>query len=114
MEHAELMVADAAAWRSWLADHHATSAGVWLVLAKKGMTEPTALTYDEALDEALCHGWIDGQLKSRNERTFLRRFTPRNPKSIWSERNTTHIERLRDEGRMRPAGEAEVERARAD
>ncbi len=114
MEHVELVVVDAIDWRAWLSEHHSTSPGVWLVLAKKGTTEPTSLTYDQALDEALCQGWIDGQLQGRDEATFQRRFTPRKPKSIWSERNTTHIERLRREGRMQEAGEAEVARAQAD
>jgi uncharacterized protein YdeI (YjbR/CyaY-like superfamily) len=114
MEQAELIVADARAWRAWLASHHATSPGVWLVLAKKGTTEPTSLSYDQALDEALCQGWIDGQLGRRDDQTFRRRFTPRTPKSIWSARNTTHIERLRTEGRLRAAGQAEVARAQAD
>jgi uncharacterized protein YdeI (YjbR/CyaY-like superfamily) len=114
MDQAELVVADAAAWRSWLAIHHGTSPGVWLVLAKKGTVEPTTLSYDQALDEALCQGWIDGQLGRRDDRTFKRRFSPRTSKSIWSARNTTHIERLAAQGRLQPAGEAEVARALAD
>jgi uncharacterized protein YdeI (YjbR/CyaY-like superfamily) len=114
MEPSELAVANTEAWRAWLADHNATSPGVWLVLAKKGTKQPTSLSYDQALDEALCQGWIDGQLGRRDDQTFRRRFTPRKPKSIWSERNTNHIERLRAEGRMQAAGEAEVARARAD
>jgi uncharacterized protein YdeI (YjbR/CyaY-like superfamily) len=84
------------------------------VLAKKGTTEPTSLRYDEALEEALCHGWIDGQKRSRDEATFLQRFTPRRARSIWSQRNVGLIERLSEEGRMRPPGVAEVERAKAD
>ena len=67
----ELIVANAAAWHSWLPSHHADETGVWLVLAKKGTTEPTSLTYVQALDEALCHGWIDGQIGRRDERTEL-------------------------------------------
>src|SRR5689334_18140958 len=66
----ELVVRDAAAWRAWLGAHNADSAGVWLVLAKKGTVKPTRLTYDEALDEALCHGWIDGQVRRRDEATY--------------------------------------------
>lgn len=65
---AELIVADADAWRAWLGEHHQGSDGVWLVLAKKDVTSPTSLTYDQALEEALCHGWIDGQRRSRDER----------------------------------------------
>jgi uncharacterized protein YdeI (YjbR/CyaY-like superfamily) len=114
MDPSELVLADAAAWRVWLAEHHATSPSVWLVLAKKGITAPTSLSYDQALDEALCQGWIDGQLRGRDDQTFRRRFSARTPTSSWSERNTTHIERLRGEGRMQPAGEAEVTRAQAD
>ncbi len=110
----ELIVADAAAWRAWLADHHAEHAGVWLVLAKKGATEPTRLTYEHALDEALCHGWIDGQIARRDERTFRQRFTPRRARSAWSQRNVGHVERLLRAGRMHPAGIAHVERAKRD
>jgi uncharacterized protein YdeI (YjbR/CyaY-like superfamily) len=87
---------------------------VWLVLAKKGTTEPTSLTYEQALDEALCHGWIDGQIRRRDERTFRQRFTPRRARSAWSERNVGHIARLQREGRMHAAGVAQVERAKAD
>jgi uncharacterized protein YdeI (YjbR/CyaY-like superfamily) len=110
----ELLVADAAAWRTWLSKHHGDDVGVELVLAKKGTTEPTSLTYDQALDEALCHGWIDGQVRRRDERTFRQRFTPRSPRSQWSERNVGHVERLLGEGRMQPAGLAAVQRAKAD
>ncbi len=110
----ELVVADAAAWRDWLGEHFADPAGVWLVLAKKGTTTPTSLTYDEALDEALCHGWIDGQVLRRDDVTYRQRFTPRRQRSPWSKRNVGIVERLLAEGRMRPSGMAEVERARAD
>jgi uncharacterized protein YdeI (YjbR/CyaY-like superfamily) len=113
-ELTELTVLDAAAWRRWLADHHGDEAGVWLVLAKKGTLEPTSLTYEQALDEALCHGWIDGQIRRRDERTFRQRFTPRRARSAWSERNVGHIERLQREGRMHASGVAQVERAKAD
>ena len=114
IELAELIVRDAAAWRAWLATHHADPAGVWLVLAKKGTEKPTSLTYDQALEEALCHGWIDGQARRRDEATYRQRFTPRRRRSAWSKRNTGIAERLRAEGRMHPAGHAEVERAKAD
>lgn len=110
----ELTVRDAAAWRDWLGEHHAEPSGVWLVLAKKGTTEPTSLTYDEALDEALCHGWIDGQVKRRDDSTYRQRFTPRRSRSSWSQRNVGIIARLQEQGRMHPAGVAEVERAKAD
>jgi uncharacterized protein YdeI (YjbR/CyaY-like superfamily) len=110
----ELIVRDAAAWRTWLARHHADPAGVWLVLAKKGTAKPTSLSYDQALEEALCHGWIDGQAGRRDEGTYRQRFTPRRRRSAWSKRNTGIAERLIAEDRMRPAGHAEVERAKAD
>jgi uncharacterized protein YdeI (YjbR/CyaY-like superfamily) len=109
-----LIVADAVAFRDWLRETGATSTGVWLVLAKKGVTDPTSLTYAEALDEALCHGWIDGQKRSRDADTFEQRFTPRRRTSQWSQRNVGIIDRLLAEGRMQPAGLAEVERAKAD
>ena len=110
----ELIVLDAAAWRAWLAANHSEPAGVWLVLSKKGTTRPTALKYAEALDEALCHGWIDGQVAPRDDITYRQRFTPRRARSNWSARNVGIVSRLRVEGRMHPAGEAEVERAQRD
>jgi uncharacterized protein YdeI (YjbR/CyaY-like superfamily) len=113
-EPPELIVRDAAAWRVWLGEHHAEPGGVWLVLAKKGTEEPTSLTYDHALEEALCHGWIDGQVRRRDEATYRQRFTPRRRRSSWSKRNTGHAERLLAEGRMHPAGVAEMKRAKAD
>jgi uncharacterized protein YdeI (YjbR/CyaY-like superfamily) len=113
-EPLELTVADAVAWREWLGEHHDTSAGVWLVLAKQGTTQPTSLAYDQAVEEALCHGWIDGQARRRDDATYRQRFTPRRARSPWSKRNVGIVERLEREGRMRPAGVAEVERAKAD
>ena len=110
----ELTVSGAAEWRAWLGDHHRDAAGVWLVLAKKGTTEPTSLTYDQALDEALCHGWIDGQARRRDESTYEQRFTPRRSRSAWSKRNVALVERLTAEGRMLPAGLEEVARAKSD
>ncbi|WP_017933304.1 YdeI/OmpD-associated family protein [Nocardioides sp. Iso805N] len=113
IELPELLLPDAAAWRTWLVEHHATSPGVWLVLTKKGGTI-TSLTYDQALDEALCFGWIDGQVRRRDDQTTFQRTTPRGPRSRWSLRNVGHVERLGEEGRMTPAGQAAVEAARAD
>ncbi len=110
----ELIVTDAAAWRAWLSARHEDEPGVWLVLAKKGTVEPTSLTYDRALEEALCHGWIDGQVGRRDARTYRQRFTPRRARSPWSERNVAIAERLLAERRMQPAGLAAVERAKAD
>jgi uncharacterized protein YdeI (YjbR/CyaY-like superfamily) len=110
----ELLVKDEAAWRKWLRANHAKSQGVWLVFAKKGVTKPTSLKYDEALDVALAHGWIDGQGHGRDEGTYKMRFTPRRSRSVWSKRNTIIAERLISEGLMQPAGLAEIERAKAD
>jgi uncharacterized protein YdeI (YjbR/CyaY-like superfamily) len=110
----ELIVRDAAAWCVWLGKHHGEPEGVWLVLAKQGTLEPTSLTYDDALEEALCHGWIDGQVRRRDDATYKQRFTPRRARSQWSKRNVGLAERLVAEGRMRPAGVAEIERAKAD
>ena len=110
----ELIVADEAAWRAWLGEHHEDPTGVWLVLAKKAATQPTSLSYDQALDEARCHGWIDGQVRRRDASTYHQRFTPRRPRSPWSARNVAIVGRLLTEGRMQPAGMAAVERAKAD
>jgi uncharacterized protein YdeI (YjbR/CyaY-like superfamily) len=109
-----LTVPDASAWRVWLGKHHADSRGVWLRLAKKGTIEPTSLTYRQAVDEALCHGWIDGQARKGDEQTYSQRFTPRTPKSPWSKINVGHIGRLMAAGLMHPAGVVQVERAQAD
>ena len=85
-----------------------------MVLAKKGMTDPTSLTYAQALEEALCQGWIDGQKRSRDTTTFAQRFTPRRRTSQWSKRNLRIAEELIAEGRMLPAGLAEIDQAKAD
>lgn len=109
-----LTVVDAAAWSEWLHAHGTHAAGAWLVLAKKGTTEPTSLTYAEALEEAICHGWVDGQLAKGDQRTFRRRFTPRRPGGAWSARNVAIATRLAQEGRMHPAGLAAVAQATSD
>jgi uncharacterized protein YdeI (YjbR/CyaY-like superfamily) len=83
-------------------------------LAKKGTTRPTTLSYDEALDEAICFGWIDGQVGRRDNETFRRRFTPRSVRSAWSQRNVAIAERLRTSGRMHRSGEDQVRQAKAD
>ncbi len=110
----QLIVGDAAAWRTWLAENVDEQAGVWLVLAKKGTTDPTSLSYAAALEEALCHGWIDGQARRRDDGTYVQRFTPRRRRSMWSQRNVGIVERLTAEGRMHPQGLSEVARAKAD
>lgn len=97
----------------WLSEHR-DSDGVRLVLAKKGALEPTSLTHREALEEALCFGWIDGQAGPRDESTWRVLFTPRRRRSMWSKRNVQLVERLMAEGRMDPAGITELERALAD
>jgi uncharacterized protein YdeI (YjbR/CyaY-like superfamily) len=114
MDFPELLVADAAKWRTWLTCNQSKSQGVWLVLAKKDTTHPTTLSYDEALDEAICFGWIDGQIGRRDSATFRRRFTPRNARSPWSQRNVAIADRLSASGRMHRSGEDEVRRAKAD
>ncbi len=113
-EPPELIALDAAAWHAWLGENHSEQIGVWLVLAKKGTTEPTTLSYDDALLSALAHGWIDGQVRRRDERTFRQRFTPRRPRSVWSKRNVAIAERLIADGAMHAAGLAAVAAARAD
>ena len=101
------------AWEAWLAGHHATVKGVWIKMAKKASGIPT-VTHTEAVDVALCYGWIDGQRNRFDDQWFLQRFTPRRPRSRWSKINRDRVERLIEEGRMRPAGLREVERAKAD
>jgi len=108
-----LPFASSAEFERWLAKHHRKAAVVWIKYAKKGSGEPS-ITMTEAVDVALCYGWIDGQSKSLGERYYLQRFTPRRAASIWSKINRGRVERLIQDGRMRPAGLAEVERAKAD
>jgi uncharacterized protein YdeI (YjbR/CyaY-like superfamily) len=103
----------ATAFRTWLHREHERSAGLWLKIAKKG-SRRTTVTYAEALDVALCHGWIDGQKAAYDETWFLQRFTPRRARSPWSRTNRDKAMRLVDEGLMQPAGLAQIERARAD
>ena len=98
---------------AWLEENHATSRGVWLKIAKKGAGE-ASVTYAEALELALCFGWIDSQKRGFNETHFLQRFTPRRPRGRWSRINREKVEALIEEERVRPAGMAEVEAARAD
>lgn len=104
---------DASIWRQWLDENHKKTDGVWVKIYKKASGFPT-VSYAEALDEALCYGWIDGQKKRYDEVSFLQKFTPRRPRSLWSKRNIEHIARLTEQGRMTPGGIAEVERAKKD
>ncbi len=108
-----LTFASASAFADWLEQNHANSAGIWLKIAKKGETEPS-LSYAEALETALCYGWIDAQKRSADAAHWLQRFTPRRPRSVWSRINREKAEALIAAGRMRPAGLREVERARSD
>jgi uncharacterized protein YdeI (YjbR/CyaY-like superfamily) len=98
-------------FEAWLEQHHADAPGVWVRLAKKG-SGLRSLTYDEAVEAGLCFGWIDGQKKTYDERSWIQRFTPRGPQSIWSKVNRGKAEALIAAGRVRPAGLAAIERAR--
>lgn len=100
-------------WTDWLAKQHSKSAGVWLKLAKKDAGIPSVM-YEEALDVALCYGWIDGQKKGFDDKYWLQKFTPRGPKSIWSKINTEKVERLIARGEMQPVGLKAVEAAKQD
>lgn len=104
---------DRVAWARWLESHHTTSPGVWLKIAKKG-SGATTVTYPEGLEEALCYGWIDGQKAPYDESFWLQRFTPRGPRSKWSKTNRQKATDLIEQGRMKPAGLAQVEAAKRD
>ena len=110
-DDAPLRLAGPAAFDAWLARHHASSDGTWLQLAKAGTP---GLRYAEALEVALCHGWIDGQKKSLDAQHFLQRFTPRRARSLWSKINREKVQRLIESGRMQPAGLDAVERAKVN
>jgi uncharacterized protein YdeI (YjbR/CyaY-like superfamily) len=100
-----------AEWRSWLQTHHAASSGVWLVFAKKHTGLPT-VSYNEAVEEALCFGWIDSLMHPVDDRFYMQLFTPRKAKSAWSQSNKDRVERLRAAGLMTAAGEAAIAMAR--
>ena len=108
-----LSFASRAAWDAWLAEHHMSSKGLWLKIAKKGSGIDT-VSYAEALDVALCYGWIDGQKAAFDDGCWLQRFTPRRPRSKWSKVNCDRATELMRKGEMKPAGLQEVERAKAD
>lgn len=101
------------AWNNWLAKNHAEPNGIWLQFFKKASGEKS-ITYLEALHEALCYGWIDGQAKPLDDKSWIQRFTPRRKRSIWSKRNIGFVEQLQKEGRMKPSGLKEFETAKAD
>ncbi|WP_432262445.1 YdeI/OmpD-associated family protein [Cupriavidus sp. TMH.W2] len=100
-------------WESWLAQNGSTSTGAWLRLAKKGAEQPT-VTYEQALEGALCYGWIDGKKQAESDKYWLQRFTPRSAKSIWSKLNKDRADALIAAGRMRPPGMVQIERAKED
>jgi uncharacterized protein YdeI (YjbR/CyaY-like superfamily) len=108
-----LQPASVAEWEAWLERHHADRDSAWLKLGRVGCPVPS-ITHGEALDIALCFGWIDAQVRRCDEHFTLRRFAARRPRSTWSQVNVAHAQRLIEAGRMRPAGFAEIERARAD
>jgi uncharacterized protein YdeI (YjbR/CyaY-like superfamily) len=113
-EPAVVSFANQAEWRAWLAAHHdAGPEGVWLKIAKKG-SAVASVDYPQAVEVALCYGWIDGQKKGLDETHWLQRFTPRRSRSIWSKVNRARAEALVEAGEMQPAGLAEMERAKAD
>ena len=100
-------------WMAWLNKNYNRSTGVWLRLAKKD-SGLTSISRNEALDVALCYGWIDGQARSEGSTTWLQKFTPRTKRSIWSKKNRENVQRLIDSGEMQPSGLAEIERAQSD
>jgi uncharacterized protein YdeI (YjbR/CyaY-like superfamily) len=100
-------------FRKWLAANHRQSGGIWLRIFKKDSGVPS-VTYAEALDEALCFGWIDARKERYDESSWLQRFTPRRPKSGWSKINTQHAERLARVGRMKAAGQTQIDAAKKD
>lgn len=102
-----------AAWEKWLGKNHGQADGVWLKFAKKNSGE-TTLSFVEALDSAVCYGWIDSQRNGLDEKFYLQKFSPRRARSLWSKINCERVERLTAEGRMTPAGLAQVEAAKAD
>jgi len=108
-----ISLASGAAWELWLQDNHAASEGVWIRIAKKD-ADIASVRYPEVLESALCFGWIDGRREALDGLYFLQRFTPRRPRSRWSRINREKAEQLIAQGRMRTAGLAEVERAKAD
>jgi uncharacterized protein YdeI (YjbR/CyaY-like superfamily) len=114
LDGAEILAcADVNGWESWLADHHRQSSGVWLLIAKKG-SAMVSVTISDALDVALCYGWIDSQRKGYDTDYYLQRYSPRRPRSPWSRLNVERVEALIDAGRMRAPGLAEVAAAQAD
>ena len=113
MTEPRLTFLDQSEWENWLTQNGGTSAGIWLRIAKKDARQPT-VTYEQALESALCHGWIDGQKQTENEEYWLQRFTRRSANSIWSKLNKDRAEALVAAGRMLPSGMREIEKAKED
>ncbi len=101
------------AWAAWLRENHESAPGVWIRIAKKASAIPS-VTRAQALEEALCHGWIDGQAKSLDETYYRQKYTPRRTRSLWSKRNREKVAALIEQGRMQPAGQREIDRAKED
>ena len=108
-----ILFADTEAFEAWLSSYHGQTSEVWILVGKKG-SGVASLSVEQALDVALCYGWIDGQRKGFDDRHFLQRYVPRRPRSTWSQVNVAKVEALTAAGRMRPAGLAEVAKAQAD
>jgi uncharacterized protein YdeI (YjbR/CyaY-like superfamily) len=113
LEYPTLLFESQPEWEEWLDKNHARSNGVWLKFAKKNSGEKS-VNYAEALDVALCYGWIDSQAKSLDEKFYLQKFTPRRTRSVWSQINRDKVAKLIEEGRMKPAGLAQVDAAKTD
>jgi uncharacterized protein YdeI (YjbR/CyaY-like superfamily) len=112
-EYPVLSFDNSAAFRKWLEKNHAEAPGIWLRIYKK-KSGVDSINYDLALDEALCYGWIDGQVKTYDEQSYIQKFTHRRARSMWSKRNIEHVARLEKDGKMKPSGIKEVETAKAD
>jgi uncharacterized protein YdeI (YjbR/CyaY-like superfamily) len=110
---AQFNARDRSEFRAWLESNHATSAGIWLVIFKKESGTP-GVSYEEAVEEALCFGWIDSRTLGMDEKRFLQLFSPRKPKSIWAQSNKARVEKLIAEGKMTPAGLEKIEAAKKD
>lgn len=106
-----ILCKDQSVWATWLQENHAHSAGAWLKIAKKSSGK-SSVTYGEALDEALCYGWIDSMKRSYDDSYFLQKFTPRGPKSVWSKVNVRKSQELIKAGKMQPAGLAAIQAAK--
>ncbi|MGU3627626.1 YdeI/OmpD-associated family protein [Comamonas sp. C24C] len=113
LELAPTLFKSAKAFEAWLKKNHAASEGLWLKIAKRGANEPS-VTYPEAVEIALCWGWIDGQKKSLDDQHYLQRFTPRRARSVWSKINVEKVQALIEAGRMQAPGQAQIEAAKAD